>query len=63
MFVLVLIKPKRSRSETAPSTGPAAPFPEGNVFVRDRLVNNNALWDSLTLPMREKTEWRRRRRR
>ncbi|MCJ1388822.1 hypothetical protein MMC18_001672 [Xylographa bjoerkii] len=64
MFVLVLIKPKRSQSETAPpSTGPAAPFSERTIVGRDLLINNDFPWDYLRTPRTEKTEWRRRRRR
>ncbi|MCJ1433604.1 hypothetical protein MMC27_002967 [Xylographa pallens] len=64
MFVLVLIKPKRSQSVTAPpSTGPAAPFPERSLVGRDISFNDDIPWEYLRTPRTKKIEWRRRRRR
>ena len=63
MFILLLVKPKRSRNASPPSTAPGAPFQQRSFGGTELFLDKTTLWDPGDTPRLARMDWRRRKRR
>ncbi|MCJ1246119.1 hypothetical protein MMC30_003324 [Trapelia coarctata] len=63
MFILLLVKPKRSRVDPASKPPSGSPFPRRSVVLREALFDSEPNLDPVSMQRIGKLDWRRRRRR